>query len=149
MFISKFQILSFNPHTLEKPLFWEKLYKILFCWIKERNICHRTSSLLPTCQLLRKSINIWYSNGPKIFDNYVYRTFAIKILEVFDNWQIWKWYRWLCTGKLNLNGRAEMGKLNIMGADGHSSPAALKPQIITIIGKLNRIYTNLGPNNQL
>ena len=64
-------------------------------------MCHRPSGPPSLCQILRKSINIWYPNRPKTFKNYAYPTFQLHLLEVLDNWQRWKSYRWARTEKLN------------------------------------------------
>ena len=78
-----FKILRFWPSKLKKQYILENLYKIQFFFrnLKNRNRCHRTSCLLPSCQILRKPINIWYPNRSKIFKNYAYQNLQFHFLK--------------------------------------------------------------------
>ena len=97
-------ILSFWPQKFRKTdIFGKNFTKSnIFFKFKKRNIYQRTSCQLPSCQILRKSINIWYLNRPKTYKNYTYQNFQLHLFfKVLDNWQRWKWYRRTHTEKLN------------------------------------------------
>ena len=42
------------------------------------------STTLPSCQILRKSIDIWYPNRRKTLKNYAYQNFQCYFLEVLE-----------------------------------------------------------------
>ena len=70
-----FEILSFWPPKFRKNEIFRKTFikSKIFINLKNWNTYQRTSCLLPSCQILRKSINIWYPNRPNKFKNYAYQ----------------------------------------------------------------------------